>query len=103
MRAAMPARNVTMSKPKVKNPFYVLLLVVGTLFALTACGYGAMTVRMIEPHEFTPGDRFFDTYGLWLMVGQLGLLAVLTFLAIGTDNYWVRRAEAKHKEESKPV
>jgi hypothetical protein len=84
-----------MSQPKVKNPFYLLLLVVGTLFAITACGYGAMTVRMIEPHAFTAGDRFFDTYGLWLMVGELGVLAVLTFLAIGTDDYWVRRAEAK--------
>ena len=87
-----------MPKPKVKNPFYLLLLVVGTAFAITACGYGAMTVRMIEPHQFTAGDRFFDAYGLWLMVGQLGLLAVLTFLAIGTDDYWVRRAETKSSE-----
>ena len=68
---------------------------VGTLFAITACGYGAMTVRMIEPHEFTAGDKFFDQYGLWLMVGELGVLTVLTFLAIGTDDYWVKRAEAK--------
>lgn len=92
-----------MSKPKVKNPFYLLLLVVGTLFALTASGYGVMAVRMIEPHEFTPGDRFFDQYGLWLMVGQLAALTVLTFLAIGTDDYWIRRAEAKgqaHKEST---
>ena len=84
-----------MSQPKVKNPFYILLLVVGTLFAITACGYGAMTVRMIEPHAFTAGDQFFDRYGLWLMVGELGVLTALTFLAIGTDDYWVKRAEAK--------
>lgn len=86
-----------MPQPKVKNPFYLLLLVVGTAFAITACGYGAMTVRMIEPREYTSGDRFFDTYGLWLMVGQLGLLTILTFLVIGTDDYWVRRAESKSR------
>ena len=89
-----------MPKPKVRNPFYLLLLVVGTAFAITACGYGAMTVRMIEPHAFTSGDRFFDAYGLWLMVGQLGLLTLLTFLAIGTDDYWVRRAELKSQRQS---
>lgn len=89
-----------MPKPKAKNPFYILLMIVGTLFALTACGYGAMTVRMSQPHAISPGDRFFDAYGLWLMVGELLLLTALTFLAIGTDNYWTRRAEMKAQSKT---
>jgi len=35
-KACHPKPSLLMSKPKVKNPFYLLLLVVGTLFAITS-------------------------------------------------------------------
>ena len=79
-----------MPQRKRKNPFYVLLMIVGTMFALTACAYGVMTVRMGRAAPPTPGDQFFDAYGMWLMGGQLTLLTLLTFAAIGTDDYWTR-------------
>ena len=79
-----------MTKRKPKNPFYILLMIVGTAFALTACAYGVMTVRMGQVAAATPGDAFFDKYGMWLMGGELTLLTLLTFAAIGTDDYWTR-------------
>ena len=82
-----------MAKSKPKNPFYILLMIVGTAFALTASAYGVMTVRMTRAAVATPGDEFFDTYGLWLMGGELPLLTVLTFAAISTDDYWTRGAD----------
>ena len=82
-----------MPKQKVRNPFYILLMIVGTMFALTACAFGVMTVRMGTPHDLTPGDKFFDQYGMWLMGIELTLLTIFTFAAIGTDDYWTRRAE----------
>ena len=97
-----------MAKKKPKNPFYVLLMVVGTMFALTALPYSFMTVRMSQPHEVSQGDLFFDTYGMWIMGAELTLLAVLTFAAIGTDDYWTRKAEGDAKrspprDDAKPT
>ena len=65
-------------------------MIVGTAFALTACAYGVMTVRMGQAAVATPGDAFFDKYGMWLMGGELTLLTLFTFAAIGTDDYWTR-------------
>jgi hypothetical protein len=31
-----------------------------------------------------------NEHGLWLLVGELTLLALATFAAIGTDDYWNR-------------
>ena len=81
-----------MPKPKPKNPFYILLMVVGTAFALTATGFGAMTVRMGQSVQATDGDKFFATYGMWIMGAELTLLTLLTFAAIATDDYWMRGA-----------
>lgn len=96
------------TKRKAFNPFYGVLVVVGTLFALTACGYGAMTVQLLDParaiaaQEEQPASvRFFDTYGMPLMAAELALLALATVGAIGTDDYWTRRAEARHSPSTR--
>jgi hypothetical protein len=79
---------------KVVNPFFIGLLVVGTVFAITACAYGAMTVRGLDPHEQNDAGLMglLNRWGLTILVAELGLLAVLTVLAIGTDDFWARRA-----------
>lgn len=84
---------------KVINPFYVLLLVVGVAFVITACAYGVMAVKMLDPVEVTEDARssrdfvtFFDQHGMTLLLAEIGALAVLTFAAIATDDYWQRRA-----------
>ena len=85
------------------NPFYAVLIVVGTVFAITACAYGMMAVVKLEP----AGDGvsptggligFMDRHGVTVMMVELGLLAVATFAAIGTDDYWTRRAQRLEAE-----
>jgi predicted outer membrane lipoprotein len=81
-----------MPQPKPVNPFYFALVLVGVLFALSACAFGVMTVRGLEPANSDEAGLmgFLDQYGLWLLVGELALLALLTVAAIGTDDYWTR-------------
>jgi hypothetical protein len=89
-----------MPQTKSVNPFYPPLVVVGVVFALTACAYGVMTVRGLDPHQAGEGGLvgFMDEYGLLLMVAELCLLGVLTVAAIGTDEYWTRRFERLQRE-----
>ncbi|MCA9151991.1 MAG: hypothetical protein KDA92_21960 [Planctomycetales bacterium] len=84
------------------NPFYVLLVVVGTAFVLTACAYGVMAVKQLHASQAswsrdTPRDTpaadarfiaFMDTHGVKLMLVEVGVLAVASALAMGTDSWW---------------
>lgn len=80
--------------PKPANPFYAALLVVGVVFALTACLYCVMCYRQLDPRA--PVDQgviqFLAKHGMAVMLAELALLAILTFSAIGTDDFWIRRA-----------
>lgn len=85
------------------NPFYVLLVVFGVAFALTACAYSVMTFRAVRvpsiDDESVGGAAlldFLDRHGGQLMAGELALLAASTVGAIGTDRYWMRRAYREH-------
>jgi hypothetical protein len=84
------------------NPFYSALVVVGVLFALTACAYGVMTVRGLDPQNADEGGLvgFLDAYGVWVMVGELLVLGLLTVAAIGTDEYWTRRMTAADADDA---
>jgi hypothetical protein len=93
-------------EPRVTNPFYVLLMIAGTLFGLTACAYFVMALRMKSPEtaDLDPSApltlvTFLDRHGVALMLVEVGALAVLTIGAIATDGYWTRRA--KRREQSK--
>ena len=82
---------------KIVNPFYAALVVVGLAFALTTCAYTVMSFRELDP--FAPEEQgliaLMKNHGLLILVSELGLLGVLTVAAIGTDDYWTRRAEPK--------
>ena len=91
-----------MAEKKVFNPFYGLLVVVGTMFAITSCWYGVMMVQLLDPAramaaqlEPSSSVTFFNRYGLTILVAELAVLAVATVGAIGTDDYWQRRATPK--------
>ena len=94
------------------NPFYVLLVITGVVFTITACAYGVMTVRQIRPTmeqtASTSGTSmlaFLDENGLELLIGELVVLAIATVAAIGTDQYWITRREKSlksNKRESAP-
>ena len=94
----MPGRyNHSMPEPKPFNPFYAVLVVVGVAFVVTACAYGVMTVRGLDPHAADEGGLvgLMDRHGLSILVAELVLLGVLTVLAIGTDNYWTARTGSR--------
>ena len=87
-----------MAKKDFKNPFYVILLVAGALFAVTASAYGVMAFRTFHMEggaaDAEPSGlmRFLDQHGGTVMAWQLAVLAVATVGAIGTDQYWQKRA-----------
>ena len=91
---------------KVVNPFYVLLVIAGILFTITACAYGVMTIKQLDPHAVGAANfdadrghplmQFVDQHGLTVMAVQLIVLAVATFAAMATDNFWTRLAERRN-------
>lgn len=77
------------------NPFYVMLVLVGVAFAITAFAYCVMAFRAIAPADATAAStsgtrlmQWLDTNGLRLMLAELTLLAVACFAAMATDRYW---------------
>lgn len=91
-----------MPRNKSVNPFYAVLVVVGVTFALTASLYGVMTVRQLDARGEEPTGvmAFMEQHGVTLMVFELAVLALLTFAAIGSDDYWMRSAEKKNGDQS---
>ena len=89
-----------MPQKKPTNPFYVASIPVCVVFALTDCSYMVMAYRGLDPHS--EGDAgligLMNHYGLAIMVVELVLLGILTFAAIGTDDFWTRRFEAAQKD-----
>jgi hypothetical protein len=88
---------------KFANPFYALLLLAGIAFALTATAYGVMAFRdrdaraaaTIVTSSGTAAEHplmaWMSRHGDAALMSELALLAVCTFAAIGTDDYWQRR------------
>jgi len=97
-----------MSKTKPINPFYVVLVVVGIAFCLTAACYMLLLLRVQQPDLRTPigSDSgrgllaIVERYGNWIFLGELAVLAVATVGAITTDRYWMRRAIRRRAAES---
>jgi hypothetical protein len=95
---------------KFANPFYGLLLVAGIAFALTATTYGVMAFRDRESPQVAttasidehPLMTWMSEYGEAALIGELAALAVCTFGAIATDDYWQRRAKAE-KNKTEPL
>jgi hypothetical protein len=87
---------------KSANPFYGLLVATGILFALTAISYGIMAFRearpagaadeMVAVRADHPLLVWMSRHGEVALITELGLLAICVFAAIGTDDYWQRRA-----------
>ena len=93
-----------MPKKKPTNPFYILLVISGAAFAITAMAFGVMTVRdlhasrnadyapvVVDPltrvAESGGFNKLVDRYGTKIMIGELVLLAIGTFGAIGYDQH----------------
>jgi hypothetical protein len=100
---------------KSANPFYVLLIIAGLSFAMTATAYVVMAYREAHAREETvetggkaivasdehPLMVWMRHHGDAALLTELGLLAVFTFAAIGTDGFWQRRADVRqHQPEA---
>lgn len=95
------------AKKEAFNPFYFFLVLVGVVFLLTACSYGVMAFKKRDYQEAAASaaagsglTEFMDEHGMTLLLVELAVLAVATFGAMATDRHWIRRAEAKRKNES---
>lgn len=78
------------------NPFYVLLVIVGIVFTVTACAYGVMAVKMSTAQGISASSgsglmELMSKHGLVILLVELVILALATFAAIGTDEYWQKR------------
>jgi hypothetical protein len=87
---------------KSANPFYALLVAVGIAFVVTAAAYCVMAYREREAvvtADATEGEHplmvWMSQHGSTALLGELGVLAACTFGAIGTDDFWQRRAAGR--------
>jgi hypothetical protein len=95
--------NSAMPQAKPTNPFYLALIPVGVIFAITACSYMVMSYRGLDPHSQSEQGLLglMNHWGLTIMGVELALLGVLTVAAIGSDDYWTRRFEASQNSTKK--
>ena len=89
-----------MSQPsEPRNPFYLLLLVVGVLFTLTIFAYLFVPIleqKAREMGEIPPPSPFRDAlrqHGWKWVLGELAVLFVLCLASMGLDRYRRYRAE----------
>lgn len=100
-----------MPKKKPVNPFYVVLVLAGLAFGLTALGYFIMSARATydpigsraEMDQAGGLMAVMDRYGVKIMIVELIGLAVATVLAIGTDGFWTRLHESRHTTNAGPA
>ena len=92
-----------MASRKTFNPFYVLLMLFGTAFVITASSYVLMCLRQQRTSPYasvtlpsetqaTEFDALLEENGLTMMLIELSLLAGASIAAMATDSYWERRA-----------
>lgn len=76
-----------------RNPLYLLLLITGVLFAVTAIAYTIVPVleeKAIEAGEPPPPSPWRDALrsdGWRWLLGELAILILLGFLSMGLDRY----------------
>ncbi len=97
-----------MPAKKTFNPFYVLLIPAGLVFAVTAFAYGYMAFQAVNAiraeagaHAGHPLFQWLRAHGDAALLIELALLAVLTVAAIATDKIWDRATAAR--DDFKPL
>ena len=92
-----------MVQRKPVNPFYLALVPVGVIFAITACAYLVMSMRVLDPRraEDTALVGLLEQHGTMILVIELVVLGVLTVAAIASDDFWMRRFKSTGERESK--
>jgi hypothetical protein len=98
--------NFTMSSTEPRNPFYILLLLVGLLFIITTMAVAVVPVlekKAAEAGATPPPSEFRDylrTDGWQVLLWQVGALIVLAILSMGLDR--LRRLQNERPEATIP-
>jgi hypothetical protein len=74
-----------------RNPFYLLLGIVGFLFTITAMSYCMAVLRGVRPDRAAatrahPVQQLMDRHGTAILVGELLVLAIATVGAVAVDH-----------------
>ncbi len=90
-----------MPQPEPRNPFYILLLLAGLAFTVTALAYAVVPTleqKAIDAGQAPPPSPFRDALradGWKWLLGELAAVAVLSVLSMGLD-----RLRSLQKERS---
>ncbi len=86
------------------NPFYVLCVVAGVAFSVTACAYGLLMVRAnrgLDLLSGAPEDHplmsFLNRWGMIILGVEVAVLAVVSVAAIMLDHYRGKRLKSARK------
>ena len=76
---------------QIKNPFYIVLGVIGFTFTITAASYCLSVLRGVRPQaalaeKSHPLEEIMDRHGTSLLTGQLIILAIATVGAVAVDH-----------------
>jgi hypothetical protein len=80
-----------MARPR-RNPFYIVLGIVGFLFTITAVSYCLAVLRVVQPTGATaasmshPLQTLMDRHGAGILAAELLVLAVATVGAVWMDH-----------------
>jgi uncharacterized membrane protein HdeD (DUF308 family) len=86
-----------------RNPFYILLLIVGVIFIMTVCAYAVVPVleeKALDAGTRPPASPFRDSLrqdGWKWVLAEVALLVVLGLLCMGLDRY------RRWKQENAPM
>jgi hypothetical protein len=91
---------------KSANPFYALLVIAGVAFVVTAAAFCVMAYREREPAKAGEPPQPAHPLMVWMsqngeaaLIAELAVLGIGTVGAIGTDDYWQRRASENEREQ----
>ncbi|MGI9176948.1 MAG: hypothetical protein ACR2IT_03725 [Pirellulales bacterium] len=87
-----------MPRPR-RNPFYVMLGIVGVVFTITSASYCLSVLRGVRPETAAdrgshPLEKIMDRHGTAILAAELALLAFATVGAIAIDHVEGERIRA---------
>ena len=89
-------------KTHAHNPFYVLLLLAGAGFLITAVAYGFMAFQQLHLARAFAAQQASHPLVIWLreygneaLLIELTVLIVCTIAAMATDGFWEARAASR--------